>query len=579
MSEGATLLLCEKCGAGYDLSKGGRTVRCSYCGTYATLPINLTSQWTEIFNRGNAYRKNNDFEKAVSLYEDYLKNNPTDAEAHWQCALARFGIEYVQDPDTKDFIPTFRMLSFDSFLEDYDYLSSVSYSEGEAKIYYQKEAQRIAELMGRQIAVARNERPYDIFISYKETDDETEERTPDSIRAQELYEMLVQKGYRVFFARISLEEKAGAEFEPYIFAALNSAKVMLVVGSDRKNFEATWVKNEWQRFNALRKKDLSGRLLIPCIFNMSAKDLPNSLKGLQAIDLGIPGSNQQVVLSVSKCVNLSRNNQYVTGQGGIQQQSYRPTMQPVVQQPPVQIRPVAPKPPVKKYTAEEMIEMAKADLARGCFRESRGKCDAVLKDHPQNENALFTAFLASNGMPKEEMLKKRFDKKVEKSPYYQKLMECASEELKGRLLQYKQTYKTQKRVKTIIGLVVCGIIIAAATVVVFRVRNKIYLQLINHYITDSKELTNDIVDYYKEDADAKLSQYVPSDQSGEAYQIITGNPEYLGYCLATNSDDTSDNTNAVYYLYCYDAEWEITRDEILASDKVYKEQHLVCYPS
>ena len=40
---------------------------------------------------------------------------------------------------------------------------------------------------------------------------------------------LVEKGYRVFFARITLEDVAGTEYEPYIFAALNSAKVMVVL--------------------------------------------------------------------------------------------------------------------------------------------------------------------------------------------------------------------------------------------------------------------------------------------------------------------------------------------------------------
>ena len=54
----------------------------------------------------------------------------------------------------------------------------------------------------------------------------------DSVIAQDIYKALTDEGYRVFFSRISLEGKLGAEFEPYIFAALNGAKVMIIVGTD-----------------------------------------------------------------------------------------------------------------------------------------------------------------------------------------------------------------------------------------------------------------------------------------------------------------------------------------------------------
>ena len=61
----------------------------------------------------------------------------------------------------------------------------------------------------------------------------------DSLKTEDIYEVLervvgklTEKGYRVFFARITLEDKLGTEYEPYIFAALNSAKIMLVFGTD-----------------------------------------------------------------------------------------------------------------------------------------------------------------------------------------------------------------------------------------------------------------------------------------------------------------------------------------------------------
>ena len=41
---------------------------------------------------------------------------------------------------------------------------------------------------------------------------------------------LTQEGFKVFYAAIT-RGQARQEYEPYIFAALNSAKVMLVIGS------------------------------------------------------------------------------------------------------------------------------------------------------------------------------------------------------------------------------------------------------------------------------------------------------------------------------------------------------------
>ena len=60
--------------------------------------------------------------------------------------------------------------------------------------------------------------------------------------------------YRVFFAKITLEDKLGEQYEPYIFSALNSAKVMLVVGTRKEYFEAVWVKNEWRPFLCIKQK-------------------------------------------------------------------------------------------------------------------------------------------------------------------------------------------------------------------------------------------------------------------------------------------------------------------------------------
>lgn len=267
------IIKCKMCGGDMELSDDKTLGTCNYCGTTMTLPKLDDEQRAARFNRGNHFRRTGEFDKALAVYEQIVQEDDTDAEAHWCCVLCRFGIEYVEDPATMEYLPTCHRASFDSVQEDVDYLAAVEYSEGVTKRQYQKEAVKIAEVQKGILAASQNEEPFDVFLCYKETDDTTKERTRDSLDAQDIYYKLTEEGYRVFFSRITLEDKAGTEYEPYIFAALNSAKVMIALGSKPEYFSAVWVKNEWSRFLALMKKDRS-KLLLPCYKNMDPYDLP-----------------------------------------------------------------------------------------------------------------------------------------------------------------------------------------------------------------------------------------------------------------------------------------------------------------
>lgn len=124
--------------------------------------------------------------------------------------------------------------------------------------------------------------------------------------------MLTDKGYRVFFARITIEDKLGQEYEPYIFAALNSAKLMLVFGTDYEHFNAVWVKNEWSRFLRLMGKDKT-KALIPCYKNVDAYDMPKEFGRLQAQDMGKVGAMQDLMRGIEKIIlNNSHNTTYTT---------------------------------------------------------------------------------------------------------------------------------------------------------------------------------------------------------------------------------------------------------------------------
>ena len=208
-------------------------------------------------------------------------------------------IEYVEDPATHQRIPTCHRVQVASILTDEDYLAAVENApDEESRRIYQEEAARIAEIQKGILAISANEKPYDVFICYKETD-ENAQRTRDSQWAQDVYYGLTEQGLKVFFSRITLEDKLGQQYEPYIFAALNSAKVMVVVGSRPEYFNAVWVKNEWSRYLSLMKHDHK-RLLIPCYRDMDPYDLPEELSMLQSQDMSKIGFMQDLLRGIQK---------------------------------------------------------------------------------------------------------------------------------------------------------------------------------------------------------------------------------------------------------------------------------------
>lgn len=214
--------------------------------------------------------------------------------------LCKFGIEYVEDPATFKKIPTCHRTQLESVQTDVDYKAAIENADSIQRNLYESEAAEIDRLQRDILAIVHNEEPFDVFICYKETD-ENGKRTNDSVIANDIYHQLTQEGFKVFYAAITLEDKLGQAYEPYIFAALTSAKVMLVIGSKPEYFNAVWVKNEWSRYLKIMKNDRT-KLLIPCYKDMDAYDLPEEFSHLQAQDMSKIGFINDIVRGIKKVV-------------------------------------------------------------------------------------------------------------------------------------------------------------------------------------------------------------------------------------------------------------------------------------
>lgn len=394
------VFICKMCGGHMELI-GGNVCECKYCLTKQTVPGFEGEQAQNMVNRANHCRQQCDFDKALELYEKVLAKYGEDVDVFWSLALSRYGIEYVDDPVTKTKIPTCHRMQYVSILEDSDYLKAIQVAAPEQKAIIVSEARKIAEIQKRILEITRNERPFDIFICYKETD-ENGERTQDSVLAQNIYDALTREGYRVFFSRITLEGKLGVAYEPYIFSAINTSKIMIIVGTKPEYLESTWVKNEWGRYLQIVKKD-SSKYIIPAYKGMSAYDLPDALAIYQSQDMSKIGAIQDLVHGVKKLMTPAKQEN---------------------------------KGSDLKDMSTSFVKRAEMFLEESNWKSATEYCEKALNADPSNDMAYLFMLLIDLKLQKKEQLqglRARFDQNMN----YQRFMKVSvNEALKKEIKQY-----------------------------------------------------------------------------------------------------------------------------------------------
>ena len=360
-----SIFKCKMCGGTIEFNPGDTVGVCDSCGTKQTLPRLDDDRKANLYDRANHFRRNNDFDKAAGIYEQILNEDNTDAEVYWSLVLCHYGIEYVEDPQSHKRIPTVNRAQFTSIFDDDNYKSALHYADGYQKELYEDEAKAINEIQKGILAISQKEEPFDVFICYKETDN-SGRRTQDSVLANDLYHQLTQEGFKVFFSRITLEDKLGTAYEPYIFAALNSAKVMVVLGTKPEYFNAVWVKNEWSRYLSLVKNSNGKKMLIPAYKDMDPYDLPEEFSHLQAQDMSKLGFMQDLIRGIKKIVSAGASKVEVketVAVGG-------------------------------NVNVEPLLERAFMFLEDGDWGEANEYCEKVLDQDPKNARAYLGKLMA-----------------------------------------------------------------------------------------------------------------------------------------------------------------------------------------
>lgn len=289
-----------------DITAGFGT--CPYCGTLQTFPRITDEKRRNLYERADDLRRNAEYDKAIAVLDEILDADKEDAECYFRHVLCEYGVDYVEDKGKR--VPTINRMQYKSVYSDENYKAAVKYADATCARIYENEIKQLADIQKKVLEIIGKEEPYDIFISYKSKNPDGS-RTPDSVFANDIYHQLVQEGFRVFFAEISLENKLGKDYEPYIFAALNSAKVMLAITTSAENINSVWVRNEWQRFMKYLD-DAEERMLIPCIKDMDQYDLPEEFAHLQIMDMGNMGFFSELLRGIQKICGRGSTNTNVS---------------------------------------------------------------------------------------------------------------------------------------------------------------------------------------------------------------------------------------------------------------------------
>ena len=91
---------CKMCGGTLRIEENQEVGVCEYCGTKQTLPLLNDEKRENLYNAASELRRNNEYDRALKVYESILEDDSTDAEAYWCLVLCKYGIEYVEDPIT-----------------------------------------------------------------------------------------------------------------------------------------------------------------------------------------------------------------------------------------------------------------------------------------------------------------------------------------------------------------------------------------------------------------------------------------------------------------------------------------------
>ncbi len=395
-------LRCEICGGELQYSADGRAAKCLACGNEFWFKEEKSEALALALNRAGEKRRRNDFDSAIDEYRIVIGENPEDAEAHWGLVVSTYGIEYVEDYRTGKLIPTCRRaVPKESVLDNEDYKLAVKYAAPEQRAKYEKQAQEIDRLQQEIKNKIDGEEDYDVFISFKSTDDDRP--TADRYIARRIYDELEKRGIKTFYSEETLRSRAFDDYEPIIFKALFSCKFFILVATNAAYIESAWVKNEWSRFRDRARDENLTNNCCAVFKNIKTSDLPAFIRK-QGVDLSkYPAGGYEIELADNISVRLGKTKRQseadeIRKQIEEQRRAFEESQKALEQKLAAASQTESAGPAAKgaSATVRSLLLRAAQEREDGNFDKARDYYGKVLDADPENSDGWFGLFLCDN---------------------------------------------------------------------------------------------------------------------------------------------------------------------------------------
>ena len=494
-------LVCEMClGTLKEVSKD--VYICESCGKLYKQHITTDEEIIWLANANKLLRRG-DFDDAYEEYSAIVEKYNNCYEAFFGMTLCTHGIIYVDDLLEGKKVPTCYNVAITSFLDDDNFNKALLYAPNEVKENYIEQANKIEVIRKEWLEKASKEEPFDVFISFKQSDRENGiEKTKDYYACLEIYNYLQYKcGLNVFFSPETLKNKISERYEPYIYNALNTSKVMILYGQKPEYLTSTWVKNEWIRY--LRKiinHEKEQNSLIVAYEKFDAYKLPKELKGLQALDASSKDFLITLTNHINKVFEEELNKQKIVRKEiNIRQINKKST---TIKNNKVLKRELGSNVvATQNATTGKQLNTISILLNNNRFEDAHQLLTTVLEKEPNNSDALYLEFLIQN--------------KVKNSSELKDIIINNKEQIKLTSLEHLLTRINKDKAQEILSLIKDSLLEKINKSKTYNKRENcedeildIYMFLSHYDYTDSQIVDNKILDFStKEGAYLKLFSY------------------------------------------------------------------------
>ena len=279
-------MICRRCDGiripVYSPEEGWQA-HCPKCGEIAPCAaIDGLEAAAEAAGEGCNFYAVQEFDEAKRCFERAAELSGGRVAYRWAALLAEYGVKYCASESAQSgYAVNYwkRELPSEPLAESAAYRELYRAAAKNVKLLraLQREAGEISEGLAQIEKLAASGERWDVFFSFKDMDAEGK-KTLERQLLDNLYTELASEGLKVFFAPRSMLGRMIDDFEGYIYTALKTAKLMVLVGSSKENVNAPWVASEWERFWRWGKR---GQIVLCPVGGMRMSGFPREITKVQ----------------------------------------------------------------------------------------------------------------------------------------------------------------------------------------------------------------------------------------------------------------------------------------------------------